>query len=237
MRSHHASYAWWSATQHIVFWSYMASCALWEREGFPAYRKKSAHCSWRAKLRLEDLAATWRTSPSELVEQALAQFQPASAAGSGTVADTEQLQALVSDTVQEILARDLPALVRQLVEGLALEALGMPVTDTDGYVTGTLVPEASYESPVQKSTPAPIPAPETVAPELTRPRKGGRPRSAEGQHILDLLADHPEGLSAQEMRVYLKAEKPLGDTLAGMRRLGTVRTQGQGRETRYFAVQ
>jgi hypothetical protein len=103
--------------------------------------------------------------------------------------------------------------------------------------TAMQMSEDNTGSPVEKSTLAPIPAPETVAPELTRPRKGGRPRSAEGQHILDLLADHPEGLSAQEMRVYLKAEKPLGDTLAGMRRLGTVRTQGQGRETRYFAVQ
>src|SRR5712664_948484 len=37
-------------TQHIVFLPDMASCALWEREGFPAYRKKSAHCSWRAIL-------------------------------------------------------------------------------------------------------------------------------------------------------------------------------------------
>src|SRR5712691_8348373 len=30
------------------FFADTASCALWEREGPPAYRKKSAHCSWRA---------------------------------------------------------------------------------------------------------------------------------------------------------------------------------------------
>jgi len=195
------------------------------------------------KLRLEDLAATWRSSPSELVEQALAHFQPASAAGSGTGADIEQLRAFVADTVTDTvtatLARDLPGMVRQLVEGLALESLDMPVTDTDGYVTGTLVPEASYESPVQKSTPVSTRKSEKVGPESepARPRKGGRPRSALGQQIRALLADHPEGLSAEQIRGHLAPGKPLGDTLAGMRRLGTVRTEGQGRVTRYFASQ
>jgi hypothetical protein len=31
-----------------------------------------------AKLRLEDLASVWRMTPSELIEQALAQFHPGS---------------------------------------------------------------------------------------------------------------------------------------------------------------
>jgi ABC transporter substrate binding protein len=48
MRSYHTGYVQWSPAQRIVFLLDMASCALWEREGFPAYRKKSAHCSWRA---------------------------------------------------------------------------------------------------------------------------------------------------------------------------------------------
>jgi hypothetical protein len=67
-------------------------------------------------------------------------------------------------------------------------------------------------------------------------RKGGRRRSALGQQILDLLAQHPEGLTAHELRVYVKATKPIGDTLAGMRRLGTVKTIGQGRGARYVVV-
>ena len=54
------------------------------------------------------------------------------------------------------------------------------------------------------------------------------------QRILTLLQDHPEGLSAEEIRVYLKAEKPIGDTLQGMRRNGVVTAQGQGRDMRYF---
>ena len=57
-----------------------------------------------------------------------------------------------------------------------------------------------------------------------------------GQQILDLLADHPEGLSAEQMRGYLTPGKPIGDILAGMKRLGTVQTQGQGKAMRYFVA-
>jgi len=48
MHLHHTGYVQWIPTQHIVFLHDMSSCALWEREGLPAYRKKSALCSWRA---------------------------------------------------------------------------------------------------------------------------------------------------------------------------------------------
>jgi len=74
----------------------------------------------------------------------------------------------------------------------------------------------------------------TVIQQEAPQHKGGRPRSAVGQQILDLLAQHPEGLTADELRVYLKATKPIGDTLAGMKRLGTVQTRGQGKAVRYF---
>ena len=50
MRSHHAGYVQGISTPPIVFWLDIASCAIWEREGLPAYRKKSARCSWRAKV-------------------------------------------------------------------------------------------------------------------------------------------------------------------------------------------
>jgi hypothetical protein len=65
-------------------------------------------------------------------------------------------------------------------------------------------------------------------------RKGGRPRSAVGQQILALLQDHPEGLRAEQIRGYLTPDKPIGDTLSGMKRLGTVQTRGQGKAVRYF---
>lgn len=73
-------------------------------------------------------------------------------------------------------------------------------------------------------------------PTSMRHRKGGRPRSAAGQQILDVLATHPEGLTADELRVYTKATKPLGDILGGMRKTGAVRTEGAGKATRYFSV-
>jgi hypothetical protein len=68
-------------------------------------------------------------------------------------------------------------------------------------------------------------------------RKGGRPRSPVGQQILDVLRQHPEGLTAEQLRGYLTPSKPLGDTLQGMKKTGAVTTQGQGRAVRYFAAQ
>src|SRR5215475_10879654 len=94
------------------------------------------------KLRLEDLARDWRCSPSALVQQALANFHPTNPYVTATETDTEQLRELiqgeiavsphvaatVTATIAATLAQDLPPLVRQLVEGLAREALGLPVT-------------------------------------------------------------------------------------------------------------
>jgi len=182
------------------------------------------------------------------VEQALAHFQPASAAGSGTVADTEQLRAFVADTVTETvtatLARDLPAMVREIVEGLALEALGLPVadmfgdvadteddiTDTFGNVTDTEIPGLPVTDTNGNPTDT---APHEEAPA---PRRGGRPLGAMGQRIVALLAEHPEGLSAEEIRAYLKPERPLGDTLQSLRMRARVRTEGTGKAMRYFVA-
>jgi hypothetical protein len=48
------------------------------------------------------------------------------------------------------------------------------------------------------------------------------------QRIVALLAAHGEGLSAEEIRAYLKPDKPIGDTLQGMRKQGVVRVVGSG---------
>jgi hypothetical protein len=56
------------------------------------------------------------------------------------------------------------------------------------------------------------------------------------QCILTLLGEHSEGLSADELRVYLKAQKPLGDTLQGMVRQQLLAKQGSGSAVRYRAV-
>src|SRR4029450_7350219 len=107
------------------------------------------------ELRLKDLALQWHCSPSALVQQALTQFSPQTPPGISTATDLSQIRELiraeflamqtektgVTDTVTEVvtdtLARALPGLPRQLVEGLALEALGLSVTDTNGDVTDT----------------------------------------------------------------------------------------------------
>jgi hypothetical protein len=54
-----------------------------------------------------------------------------------TEAVTATVTAAVTETVTATLARDLPAMVREIVEGLAREALGLPVTDMFGDVTDT----------------------------------------------------------------------------------------------------
>jgi hypothetical protein len=76
----------------------------------------------------------------------------------------------------------------------------------------------------------------TVIQQEAPQRKGGRPRSPLGQQILDLLVQHPEGLTAEQMRGILTPSKPLGDTLSGMKRLGTVRTVRAGKSLRYVVA-
>jgi len=67
------------------------------------------------------------------------------------------------------------------------------------------------------------------------PRQVGK-RGAMRQRILTLLREHPKGLSAEEIRVYLRPEKSLGDTLQGMRRQGKVHTRGTGKDLRYVVA-
>ena len=92
-----------------------------------------------------------------------------------------------------------------------------------------------YCNAPQEQTYEPAPG-HSLLTEPPPPRKSGRKRSAIGQQILDLLAAHPEGLTAEQLRGSLTLSKPLGDTLSGMRRTGVVRTQGAGRALRYFVA-
>jgi hypothetical protein len=182
-------------------------------------------------LRLKDLALQWHCSPSALMQQALAQFLSPTASNISAATDTSQIRELiraelaqvqaeaasvtdtVTESVTETLARDLPAMVRQLVERLALEALGLPITATNSNVTDTEPPEEGIPRP-----------------SAPRTRGGMRER------ILTLLKEHPEGLSAEQIRAALQPAKPLGDTLQGMRRQRKVHTRGQGKDLRYFVA-
>ena len=92
-----------------------------------------------------------------------------------------------------------------------------------------------YSNATQEQPSGPEPA-HSLDTEPAHPRKGGRPSSPERQQILALLAEHPEGLSAEQIRVYIKAEKALGDTLQGMKRHGVVTTHGSGKALRYLVT-
>jgi hypothetical protein len=216
------------------------------------------------ELRLKAGALQGHCSPSALVQHALAQFSPQTAPGIGTATDLSQIRELiraeflamqgekdaVTDTVTEVvtdtLARDLPGLVRQLVEGLALEALGLSITDTDSDVTDTEDDSTDTNGDVTDTEALDLPVTDTYhgnATDTERPdeeveesgqRQTRRPRGEMRQRILTLLGEHPEGLSADEIRVYLRPEKPLGDTLQGMRKQQKVRTRGTGKDLRYF---
>jgi hypothetical protein len=54
------------------------------------------------KLRLEDWAHTWHCSPSALVQQALAAFNPGSPAVPGPAADTAQVRALIREALAHL---------------------------------------------------------------------------------------------------------------------------------------
>jgi hypothetical protein len=179
--------------------------------------------SHEEKVRLVAMAQHWHRAPSELLREAFAQFAPLSPPVTATVTDTEQLRTLIRDefavsplvtaTITDTVAAMLPAMVRQLVEAMALEALGFPVPATHSGVPA-------------RETPGKTPA----------QRKAGRPRGTLRQRILEVLADHPEGLGAEQIRASLNLlpGQSIGDTLQGMRRQHVVRTEGEKREMRYF---
>jgi hypothetical protein len=73
----------------------------------------------------------------------------------------------------------------------------------------------------------------TVIQEKVSAKRPGRPGTMR-EPILHLLSEHPEGLSAEQIRGLLNAQKPIGDTLQGMRRGNLIRTEGTGRDMRYF---
>ena len=56
------------------------------------------------------------------------------------------------------------------------------------------------------------------------------------QPIIDLVRQHPEGLSAVQIKVLLDVHKNIGDTLAGMVRNHVIEKQGSGNAVRYLAV-
>jgi hypothetical protein len=94
------------------------------------------------------------------------------------------------------------------------------------------------------STPAPE-APVEPVPDISHngnaviqeeaPRRPGR-QSTLRQPIIDLLRAHQEGLTAVQIKVHLRIDKNIGDTLSGMVRQHVITKQGSGKDVRYLAV-
>jgi hypothetical protein len=64
------------------------------------------------------------------------------------------------------------------------------------------------------------------------PRTAVAPRDPRGdtrRRIVALLREYPEGLTPAEIRDFLGVDRPLSDTLLGMRRYGLVQRVGRGR--------
>jgi excisionase family DNA binding protein len=68
-----------------------------------------------------------------------------------------------------------------------------------------------------------------VLPTAIPPRTQTRPLSVMRQQIVDLLRQHPEGMSPAQVRQALRTEKDLGDTMGGMARDGILTRVEAGR--------
>ena len=80
------------------------------------------------------------------------------------------------------------------------------------------------------STPAPpAPVPQASIPPGASMWDSRAARGAIRQRILALLQEHPEGLTAVELRGLLRADRSLTDTCAGMFKDGLLRRVGRGR--------
>lgn len=110
---------------------------------------------------------------------------------------------------------------------------------------GTAV--APHVTPQRRTTKTPQVAPQgdtAAAPQrhakdvsvpvtVTEAKHGGRPPVLR-KPILALLQEHQAGLSAAELKVYLKTEKHIGDTLAGMVKAELLVKDGRGKTVRYL---
>jgi len=129
-----------------------------------------------------------------------------------------------------IASHDITAM-QELKQMIAAEVHAILAAQRPSTVEPAPEPSASPVPPFSHGNNNTVMQKDAAAPHRGR----GRP-SVLRQPILALLHQHPEGLSALELKVYLKTDKPIGDTLAGMRRFGVVRVEGEGNRRRYFAM-
>jgi hypothetical protein len=93
-----------------------------------------------------------------------------------------------------------------------------------------MLEQAQQQSQRLLDMPRSVPAPSAPAPHVPAPGQVPFPsRSTVRQRILALLREYPEGLTTTEIRVFLRADRPLTDTCMGMLRQGLLRRVGPGR--------
>jgi len=196
------------------------------------------------EARLKDLALTWHCSPSDIIRQALSQFHPGQPPRLRN--DTEETLiriregAAVTDSlpirtlIQDILREQLPSLVREAIASQSVEAAHAHFyigNDTDSV---TETPVEPHPAPVLPEASSAEVSTERHTARQDRPQRPlGRPVGTMRQRIIALLAQHPAGLTAEQLRANLNAERPIGDTLQGMRRGGVVQVLGEDRQRRY----
>lgn len=150
------------------------------------------------------------------------------------------VSASVSDALSDVSAR-LSASVSDVSDMRArLGQLAARLEELSASVCQRPTPRLTSQQPAPAAAPEAAaarmpPVPETATTPAAAPprRRGGRPPSPERQQILALLEAHPEGLSAEELRVYVKPAKPIGDTLQHLRKSGVLRTRQDGKTRRY----
>jgi len=172
------------------------------------------------ELRLKDLAIQWHCSPSHVMQRALAQIST-TAPDSSDPTDMSQIRRLILAELEAL--------------GITMPAVSCRPTVSESVGPTDTLPQSTSTEATPAHTYAPEPGHSLVT-APTRQRKSGRPRSALGQQIVTLLAAHPEGLSAEQIRGQLAPGKPIGDMLRGMERTGAVRVERSGKALRYFAV-
>ena len=168
----------------------------------------------------------------------------------GYFRNTENISTPQSDTGNTVILQEVKRLVQRLsgIVGIS-EAPAQELRESDYRNTelpikaepvcsadvGISVGEDVTVSAETKAQPLPDTSDfrNTVIQEKASAKRPGRPGTMR-ESILTLLRSNPEGLSAEQIRGLLNAQKPIGDTLQGLRRSQLVKTEGTGREMRYF---
>ena len=201
-----------------------------------AYKPVSVKLPPELLERVRKYTLIHQQSLSELIRDGLA--WRITAGEGGYSRNTENQSTLQTDSGNTIILQE----VKRLVERLAVvvgagEASAGKEARRESYVRNTALPESQQSASMGEEDPVASEYEDTidntVIQEKASPKRAGRPRSTR-EPILTLLRSHPEGLTTEQIRGLLSPGKPIGDTLQGLRRGNLVRTEGGGREIRYF---